>query len=151
MVSIIGEGWLIGEIDNVAELDGKKEPIPADRCLLLVLEHSRVEVAVLLKALAYLRNEASKNSKSSPTGETVCSKKRNVALLFSLVEKIINLMSNAVASENKEEVLVDENTCVKMIDGLNETIGVVLEYLRDAKEQGERGREMIFSLRLESF
>ncbi|XP_062023911.1 uncharacterized protein LOC133740076 [Rosa rugosa] len=149
MVSIFGEGWLIGEIDNVGELDGKKEPIPADRCLLLVLEQSRVEVAVLLKALAYLRNEASKNSKSSPTSETVCSKKRNVSLLFSLVEKIINLMSNAVASENKEEVLVDENTCVKMIDGLNETIGVVLEYLQDAKEHGERkGNDLLASVRI---
>ncbi|KAL6144644.1 hypothetical protein ACLB2K_055335 [Fragaria x ananassa] len=131
--------------DNVGELDGKEEHVPADRCLMLVLEQLRVEVGVLLNALTYLRNEARKNLESSLIGETVCSKQRNVAVLFSLVEKIINLMSNVVASENKEEVLVDdEDTCVKMINGLNETNGVVLEYLRDAKEHGGRG--MIFSL-----
>lgn len=104
---------------------------------MLVLEHSRVEVVVLLNKLAYLKDEACKNSNSSPSGETFCSKKRNVALVFALLEKIISLISNA-ASEDEEEVVVDENTCVKVIKGLDETIGVVLEYLQDAKEHGER-------------
>ncbi|KAL6134499.1 hypothetical protein ACLB2K_066730 [Fragaria x ananassa] len=30
MVRIFGEGWLIGEVDNVGELDGKEEHVPAD-------------------------------------------------------------------------------------------------------------------------
>lgn len=38
---------------------------------------------------------------------------------------------------NKETLitghLLDENTFIKAINGLNETIGVVLEYLQDAK------------------
>ncbi|KAL6140842.1 hypothetical protein ACLB2K_059135 [Fragaria x ananassa] len=92
MVRIFGEGWLIGEVDNVGELDGKEEHVPADRCLMLVLEQLRVKVGVVLNALAYLRNEANKNLGSSLTGETVCSKQRNVVVLFSLVEKIIYLM-----------------------------------------------------------
>ncbi|KAL6137583.1 hypothetical protein ACLB2K_062873 [Fragaria x ananassa] len=106
MVRIFGEGWLIGEVDNVGELDGKEEHAPADRCLLLVLEQLRVEVGVVLNALAYLRNEANKNLGSSLTGETVCSKQRNVAVLFSLVEKIINLMSNAVAKQASYKYLI---------------------------------------------
>lgn len=66
---------------------------------MLVLEQSRVEVAVLLNELAYLKDEASK--KSSPTAESILLKKRNVAIAFSLLEKIINLISNASENEGK--------------------------------------------------
>lgn len=61
------------------------------RCLLLVLESSRVEVAVLLNELAYLKYEAPKNT--STTAETILLKQRNVAISFSLVERIIKLTS----------------------------------------------------------
>lgn len=64
---------------------------------MLVLEQSRVEVAVLLNELAQLKDEASK--RSSAPAETIVSKKRDVAIAFSLLEKIISLISNA--SENE--------------------------------------------------
>lgn len=64
---------------------------------MLVLESSRVEIAVLLNELAYLKYEASKNTSS--TAESFFSKQRNVAIAFSLVEKIIRLISNIAESE----------------------------------------------------
>ena len=67
------------------------------RCLLLVLESSRVEVAVLLDELAYLKYEASSNTSS--TGETILLKQRNVAIAFSLVERIIKLISTMAGNE----------------------------------------------------
>ncbi|XP_050363674.1 uncharacterized protein LOC126782466 [Argentina anserina] len=140
MVRIFGEKWLVGQITSA---DGK-EPIPTDRCLVLVLEQSRVEVAVLLNDLAYLKDEASK--KSSPSAETMLLKKRNVAIAFSLLERIISLISNA--SENEDE-LINENTVSRVINGLNETIGVVLEYLQDAKEHEQRkGDDLLASVRV---
>ncbi|XVE97374.1 hypothetical protein REPUB_Repub03eG0014200 [Reevesia pubescens] len=140
MVSIMGEGWLIGQIN----LPNVQEPIPLDRCLLLVLESSRVEVAVLLNELAYSKYEASKSS--SLTGETIISKQQKVTIVFSLVEKIIKLISNIGETEGH---LIDESTFTKVIKGLNETIGVVLEYLQDAKEHGQkRGNDFLASVRL---
>ena len=62
------------------------------RCLLLVLEQSRVEIAVLLNELAYLKYEASQDT--SATAEAIFSKRHNVAVAYSLVEKIIKLISN---------------------------------------------------------
>nr|POE70359.1 hypothetical protein CFP56_29722 [Quercus suber] len=93
MVSILGEHWLIGQIN----LPDKEDPIPVDRFLLLVLEQSSVEVAVLLNELACLKYEASNSSSS--TAQTILSKQRHVAIAFSLMEKIIKLISNA--SENE--------------------------------------------------
>ncbi|XP_024023601.1 neurochondrin [Morus notabilis] len=140
MISIIGEKWLIGPI----QLPNLEEPISADRCLLLVLGQSRVEVAVLLNELAYLKYEASKSSSSFD--ETIHLKQRNVAIAFSLVEKIIKLISNL--SENEGDLL-DDSTSTKVIKGLNETIDVVLEYLRDAKEHGQRkGDDLLASVRV---
>ncbi|MBA0694158.1 hypothetical protein Goari_004479 [Gossypium aridum] len=140
MVSIKGEGWLIGQIN----LPNVQDPIPADRCLLLVLESSRVEVAVLLNELAYSKYEASKSSSS--TAETIISKQQKVTIVFSLVEKIIKLISNIGETEGH---LLDENTFIKAINGLNETIGVVLEYLQDAKEHGQKvGNDLLASVRL---
>ncbi|KHG18103.1 Neurochondrin [Gossypium arboreum] len=140
MVTIKGEGWLIGQIN----LPNVQDPIPADRCLLLVLESSRVEVAVLLNELAYSKYEASKSSSS--TAETIISKQQKVTVVFSLVEKIIKLISNIGETEGH---LLDENTFIKAINGLNETIGVVLEYLQDAKEHGQKvGNDLLASVRL---
>ena len=67
------------------------------RCLLLVLEQSRVEVAVLLNELAYLKYEASKSSSS--VDETIRLKQQNIAISFSLVEKIIKLISSLGENE----------------------------------------------------
>ncbi|KAJ0090249.1 hypothetical protein Patl1_12531 [Pistacia atlantica] len=140
MVSIMGEEWLISKI----ELPDIQDSIPVDRCLLLVLESSRVEIAVLLNELAYLKYEAPKNT--STTSENFVLKQRNVAVAFSLVEKIIKLISNI--GENEGD-LINENTFTKVINGLNETIGVVLEYLQDAKEHGQtKGNDLLASVRL---
>ncbi|XP_022729716.1 neurochondrin isoform X2 [Durio zibethinus] len=140
MVSIMGEGWLICQI----KLPNVQDPIPADRCLLLVLESSRVEVAVLLNELAYSKYEASKSSSS--TAETIISKQQKVTIVFSLVEKIIKLISNIGETEGH---LINESTFTKVIKGLNETIDVVLEYLQDAKEHAlKRGNDLLASVRL---
>lgn len=67
------------------------------RCLLLVSESARVEIAVLLNELAYLKYEASKDT--SCTAENILSKQQNLAIAFSLVEKIIKLISNISGGE----------------------------------------------------
>lgn len=66
------------------------------RFVLLVLESARVEVAVLLNELAYLKYEL---SKTSQTDEAVSQKQRNLAIVFSLIERIIKLISNASSGE----------------------------------------------------
>ncbi|KAK3211603.1 hypothetical protein Dsin_016309 [Dipteronia sinensis] len=140
MVSIKGEGWLLSQI----KLPDVQDSVPADRCLLLVLESSRVEIAVLLNELAYLKYEASQNTSS--TAENVHLKQQNVAIAFFLVEKIIKLISNIDGNEGD---VIDESTLTKVIHGLNETIGVVLEYLQDAKEHGKKkGNDLLASVRL---
>ncbi|XP_050220140.1 uncharacterized protein LOC126670451 [Mercurialis annua] len=138
-MSILGESWLIGQ-SNLPDL---QDPMPADRCLLLVLESSRVEIAVLLNELAYLKYEASKNI--STTAETIFLKQRNVAIAFSLVERIIKLVSTMAGNEG----LIGESTFIKVINGINETVNVVLEYLQDAKEHGQnKGNDLLASVRI---
>ncbi|KAJ8536802.1 hypothetical protein K7X08_035203 [Anisodus acutangulus] len=87
VISIVGEGWLIGEMN----LTDSQDSLSADRCILLVLESSRVEIAVLLDDLAYLKYEA---SKASSNRENILVKQRNLGVAFSLVEKIIKLISS---------------------------------------------------------
>ncbi|CAL5204978.1 unnamed protein product [Lathyrus oleraceus] len=140
MVSIFGEDWLISQVST----NKTQDPTPADMCLLLVLEQSRVEIAVLLNELAYLKYEAPQDTLA--TVEAYSLKQRNVAVAYSLVEKIIKLISNV--GEN-EGALLDEGTLTKLILQLNETIGVVLEYLEDAKEHGQRkGDDLLASVRI---
>lgn len=139
-ISVMGEKWLINQVNS----PDAREPIPANRCLLLVLESSRVEIAVLLNDMAYLKYEASKSSSSNV--DSILSKQRTLAIAFSLIEKIIRLVANMGADEGE---LIDENTFTKVIHGLNETIGVVLEYLQDAKEHGEKkGDDLLASVRV---
>ena len=64
------------------------------RCLLLVLESARVEISVLLNELAYIKYEAA-SSKSI----AIPLKRRNLAVVFSLVEDIIKLISNLSEDE----------------------------------------------------
>ncbi|XP_047311815.1 neurochondrin [Impatiens glandulifera] len=138
-ISIVGEQWFIGP----TTLGSLQEPVPPNRCLLLVLESSRVEIAVLLNELAYLKYEVSQHSSSI---EGFVSKKRNLAVVFSLVEKIIKFISNIAEEEGD---VFDESTFSKIITGLNETMDVVLEYLKDAKEHGRsKGDELLASVRV---
>lgn len=140
MVSIFGEDWLISQVNT----NDTQDPTPADMCLLLVLEQSRVEIAVLLNELAYLKYEAPQDT--SATAEAYSLKQRNVAVAYSLVEKIIKLISNV--GENDGNVL-DEGTLTKLILQLNETIAVVLEYLEDAKVHGQKkGDDLLASVRI---
>ncbi|CAL1374991.1 unnamed protein product [Linum trigynum] len=139
MLSISGESWLLRQ----PNLTDCKVSVPVDRCLLLVLESARVEVAVLLNELAYLKYEASKYTSSSDTA--LSTKQQHLTVAFSLVEGIIKLISTM--GENEE--VISEATIIKVINGLNETVNVVLEYLQDAKEHGQKkGNDLIASVRL---
>ncbi|KAJ7958552.1 neurochondrin [Quillaja saponaria] len=140
MITIFGEGWLIDQM-NIPDV---QDSTSTDMCLLLVLEQSRVEVAVLLNELAYLKYEAPKNTSS--TSETIILKQRNVGVAYSLVEKIIKLIARV--GENEGSV-INESSLTKIIHQLNETIGVVLEYLEDAKEHGQKkGDDLLASVRV---
>lgn len=139
-ISIVGEDWFIGRMT----LAGLQDPFPVDRCMLLLLETSRVEVSVLLNELAYLKFEAPKNVSS--TYESIILKQSNLAVAFSLVERIIKLISNI---EGDEDSLIKESTFIKVISTLNETINVVLEYLQDTKDHGEsKGNDLLASVRV---
>ncbi|KAM0053708.1 putative neurochondrin [Helianthus debilis subsp. tardiflorus] len=139
LMCIAGEGWLIEQTN----LPGTPESIPADRCTLLVLETSRVEIAVLLNDLAYLKYEKSKEALDA---ENVILKQRNLGIAFSLVEKIIKLISSVAEDEGN---IISEKMFTKIINGLNETIGVILEYLRDAKDHGQhKGDDLLASVRI---
>lgn len=143
-ISFVGEEWLIGP----TTLPGAQCSIPDVRCVLLVLESSRVEIAVMLNELAYLKYEESKNSPIN--SEAFLGKLRNIGVAFSLVERIIKLI--AKFSENEESnstFTICDSTSTKMIRGLNETIGLVLDYLQDAKDHGERkGNDLLASVRI---
>ncbi|GAB2229422.1 hypothetical protein Droror1_Dr00023562 [Drosera rotundifolia] len=136
MVSMLGEGWLIGQVN----LHDTQSSFPSDRCLFLVLELSRVEVAVLLNDLGYLKYGAS----SSSSGD-ISQKQAKLSLAFNLLEKIIKLVSEAGEYEGG---VISDDSITKVIAGLNETTGVALEYLNDAKDHGERkGDDLLASVR----
>ncbi|XWS65342.1 hypothetical protein CRYUN_Cryun05aG0104400 [Craigia yunnanensis] len=61
------------------------------KTIFLLTESSRVEVVVLLNELAYSKYEASKSSSSIV--KTIISKQQKVTIVFSLVEKILKLIS----------------------------------------------------------
>jgi hypothetical protein len=64
--------------------------------VLLVLEFARVEVAVLLNELAFSKYES---SESSQIDGAISQKQRNLAILFSLIERIIKMISDASGGE----------------------------------------------------
>ncbi|KAI3946720.1 hypothetical protein MKW98_003283 [Papaver atlanticum] len=144
IISIVGENWLIDQkqLPNDREI----EPIPADRCLLLLLESSRVEVAVLLNEIAYMKYEENQ----SVRGEVISLKHRNLAVAFSLIEKTIKLISGVCGNEEANAGSpISERTLGKVFAGLTETIGVVLEFLQDAKDHGQRkGDDLLASVRV---
>ncbi|EPS72681.1 hypothetical protein M569_02070, partial [Genlisea aurea] len=135
IMTIFSEEWLIGK--NV--LPDAPCSYPSDRCMHLVLESARVEVAVILNEIAYLKYEA------SSTPESFLVKLRNLGVVFSLVEKVIKFISKLATDEG----ITHERTLTKIIFGLDETIGVVLDYLLDAKEHGTRqGNDLLACVRI---
>ncbi|KAL6534128.1 hypothetical protein OROHE_013961 [Orobanche hederae] len=144
VISIVGEEWLIGP----TTLQDARNSFPSDRCVMLVLETSRVEIAVVLNELAYLKYDASRNS--SQSAETFPVALRNLGIAFSLVERIIKLVAKfGENEESNSDFTFCENTSKKIIGGLNETVGVVLDYLQDAKDHGERkGDDILASVRI---
>ncbi|KAL7121703.1 hypothetical protein ACP275_01G000900 [Erythranthe tilingii] len=143
-MSIAGKEWLIGS----TILPFAHNSFPDNRCILLVLESSRVEIAVILNELAYLKYEASK--RLPPNAEIFLVKLRNLGVAFSLVEMIIKLISKFGENEESNSTcILTESTLTKIIGGLNETIGAVLEYLHDAKDHGDRkGNDLLASVRI---
>lgn len=137
VMHIIGETWLV-EGKTVLDV---QETLPVDKFLLLVLASARVEVSVVLNELAYLKYEASKNS----TSESVLSKQQNLAVLYSLIEKLIKLISSSTEIEG---INISEGVVMQMISGLNETVNLVLDYLQDAKEHCNRkGDDLLAAVR----
>ncbi|KMZ62662.1 Neurochondrin protein-like [Zostera marina] len=140
MITIGDEKWLLGYND----LPSEHNSMPADKCLLLFLESSRVEVSILLNEIAYLKYEA--RERSSLSVESLTIKQRNLAISFSLIENIIKMISGVF--EGRED-LVKENTLIKAINGLDETASLVLDFLHDAKDHGEKkGDDLLASVRL---
>ncbi|KAF8730097.1 hypothetical protein HU200_017064 [Digitaria exilis] len=141
MMSILGEDWLSED----CKIHGNQNVLPVDKFVLLVLESARVEVAVLLNELAYLKY---KSSKTSQADEAVSQKQRNLAILFSLIERIIKMISNA-SSEGAPSQTISESTIMQAITGLNETINLVLDFLQDAKDHGQRkGDDLLAAARI---
>ncbi|TKW42067.1 hypothetical protein SEVIR_1G359800v4 [Setaria viridis] len=142
MMSILGEDWLSED----CKIQNTQNVLPVDKFVLLVLESARIEVAVLLNELAYLKYES---LKTSQTDEAVCQKQRNLAILFSLIERIIKMISNASSSEGAPSQTIRESTIMQAITGLNETISLVLDFLQDAKEHGQRkGDDLLAAARI---
>ncbi|XP_049933380.1 uncharacterized protein LOC116253108 isoform X2 [Nymphaea colorata] len=142
MINIFGESWLVSTMN----LPDAAETVPADRCLLLVLETSRIEIAVLLNELAYLKYEASKDSTVYSSSQGLFLKQRNLAMAYSLMEKIIKLISSLFESEG---ISISEGTLIKAMSGISETISLVFDFLQDAKEHGQRkGDDLLASVRI---
>ncbi|XP_062220605.1 uncharacterized protein LOC133920008 [Phragmites australis] len=142
MMSILGENWLSEDY----KIDDNQNVMPVDKFVLLVLESARVEVAVFLNELAYLKYES---LKTSHTDDAVSQKQRNLAILFSLIERIIKMISNASSGEGAPSQTIRESTIMQAITGLNETISLVLDFLQDAKDHGQRkGDDLLAAARI---
>ncbi|RLN07403.1 hypothetical protein C2845_PM11G22910 [Panicum miliaceum] len=142
MMSILGEDWLSED----CKIQDTQNMLPVDKFVLLVLESSRIEVAVLLNELAYLKYES---SKTSQTDEAISQKQINLAILFSLIERIIKMISNASSGEGAPSQTICESTIMQAITGLNETISLVSDFLQDAKDHGQRkGDDLLAAARI---
>ncbi|KAK8966359.1 hypothetical protein KSP40_PGU005832 [Platanthera guangdongensis] len=139
VIYIVGQSWLLEE----KQMLDVQATLPADKFLLLVLESARVEVAVLLNELAYLKYEA---SKSLSTATSILSKQHDLAVLYSLIEKIIELIS---ATGEVAGTIISESVVMQMISGLTETINLVLDYLQDAKDHCDRkGADLLAAVKI---
>lgn len=142
MMSILGENWLSEDY----KIPDNQNVMPVDKFVLLVLESARVEVAVLLNELAYLKYESSKNSQ---TDDAISQKQINLAILFSLIERIIKMISNASSGEGAPSQTIRESTIMQAIKGLNETINLVLDFLQDSKDHGQqKGDDLLAAVRI---
>ncbi|KAL6911645.1 hypothetical protein ACP4OV_000450 [Aristida adscensionis] len=142
MMSILDENWL-SEDHKIPE---NQNVMPVDKFVLLVLESARVEVAVLLNELAYLKYES---PNTSQTDDNINQKQRNLAILFSLLERIIKMISNASSGEGAPSQSIRESTIMQAITGLNETISLVLDFLQDAKDHGQwKGDDLLAAVRV---
>ncbi|XP_078157932.1 neurochondrin family protein [Carex rostrata] len=139
MMSILGEDWLLQECD----ISSQKEVMPVDKFVLLILESARVEIAVLLNELAYLKYDESPKSSTSRQ-ESIQQKQRSLAIAFSLLEKFIKMISSGAEGQ-----VMRESTIMKAISGLNETIGIVLDFLQDSKDHNQRkGDDLLAAVRI---
>ncbi|XP_059063256.1 uncharacterized protein LOC131071776 isoform X2 [Cryptomeria japonica] len=139
MMEMYGEDWLIGPMELPEET-----AVPSDRCLLLVLETARVEVAVLINELARLKFESSNSRDSSLEEATI--RQRRLANCYALVENIIRLISNAC---ERQDNYISESTMVKATVALNETVGVIIDFLWDAKVHDmTKGDDLLASVRV---
>uniref|UniRef100_A0A0D6R2E7 Neurochondrin n=1 Tax=Araucaria cunninghamii TaxID=56994 RepID=A0A0D6R2E7_ARACU len=140
MMDMFGADWLVGPM----ELPGEESAIPSDRCLLLVLETTRVEVSVMLNELARLKFESSDGTGYIPEEATI--RQWNIANCYALVENIIQLISNAC---EKQDNHISESSMVKATAALNELVGVVIDFLQDAKAHGiTKGDDLLASVRV---
>ncbi|GJN22490.1 hypothetical protein PR202_gb10055 [Eleusine coracana subsp. coracana] len=142
MMSILGEDWLSEDY----KIKDNQNVMPVDKFVLLVLESARVEVAVLLNELAYLKYES---SETSQTDDAISQKQRNLAILFSLIERVIKMISNASSAEGAPSQAIRESTIIQAITGLNETISLVLDFLQDAKDHEQwKGDDLLAAARI---
>ncbi|KAL6635290.1 hypothetical protein ACP70R_027961 [Stipagrostis hirtigluma subsp. patula] len=142
MMSILDENWLLED----HKIPDNQNVMPVDKFVLLVLESARIEVAVLLNELAYLKYES---SNTSQTDDGISQKQRNLAILFALIERIIKMISNASSGEGAPAQTISESTIMQAITGLNETTSLVLDFLQDAKDHGQRkGDDLLAAVRV---
>lgn len=140
MMEMFGEDWLIGPMN----LPGDENTVPLDRCFLLVLETSRVEIAVLLNELAHFKFDSSNGVCSNLEDTTI--RQRDVANIYTLMENTIKLLSNAC---DKQDKCISESSMVKAMTALNESVGFIFDFLLDAKAHDlMKGDDLLASIRI---
>uniref|UniRef100_A0A7N0SV71 Neurochondrin-like protein n=1 Tax=Kalanchoe fedtschenkoi TaxID=63787 RepID=A0A7N0SV71_KALFE len=142
LMILIGDEWLIDQVD----LPDVEEVLPPNRSLSLILECSRTELHVLLSEIAFLKHQANSRTQSMDTMQL---KLRSLETCFYLVERIIILIPNFRCIEGLDDTGISgESAFGKFISDLNETAGVLLVYLQNAKRsKRKRGDDLIESVR----
>lgn len=140
MMEMFGEDWLIGPMN----IPGDGNTVPLDRCFLLVLEISKVEIAVLLNELAHFKFDSSSDVSSNLEDVTI--RQRDLANMYTLMENIIKLLSNAC---DKQGNCISESSMVKAMTALNESVGFIFDFLLDAKAHDlMKGDDLLASIRI---
>lgn len=140
MMEMFGEDWLIGPMN----LPGDANTVPLDRCFLLVLETSRVEIGVLLNELAHFTFDSTNGVCSNLEDATI--RKRDLANVYALMENIIKLLTNVC---DKQDKCISESSMVKAMTALNESVGFIFDFLLDAKAHDlMKGDDLLASIRI---
>lgn len=140
MMEMFGEDWLIGPMN----LPGDENTVPLDRCFLLVLETSRVEIGVLLNELAHFKFDSSNGVCSNLEDATI--RQKDLANVYALMEDIIKLLSNAC---DKQDKCISESSMVKAMTALDESVGFIFDFLLDAKAHDLlKGDDLLASIRI---